>query len=702
MARALAVAVGGRGAPRPRRLGRRLLATVAGIVASAVAGPAASATNWNAGLAAGSASEARSGVVAETINGTCTASAGTATCGSTSLLPAAGSSTTATLTNAGTVPSSFGITATACGEATVSDSQSTQTVAHGGFTSSSYQAAGPLSGKAVTFDGSSTWLGTGGTATSAAANYTEVLWFKTTSSVGGVMLEFEDTQSPGTSSGSSHDRILWMDNAGHVYAGADTNTQAASSGTYNDGNWHMLAARLSSSTGLRLYVDGATITTNGSQTSGTVFSGWWLLGAGTLTGWSNQPTVNGSGVGYFKGSLAGAAVFPSALTGAQVSALYSSASISAYATTVASDGASHYWGLQDAAPTPATASTASLPGQTAAYPDLSGSADDATAAGGVTSSASGPLSASATTTFNGSTGILTTGGSAVTGLQTFTQLAWLKTTGSGVIMSFANTTQPASAADWDRHLWVDPTGHVVAGEFPGAFHVVTSTSVVTNGAWHLAAVTLSSAGLKLYVDGSLQATDSSGTGAQAFSGWWSIGAGKLQTWGDTPTLDGNGVSWFAGSLAGVAVLPTALTATQIAALYASSSFSTYSAAVLGDGPSAYWTLINTANGCSAALVTASITIGGVSTCLLPAAASGTACPAVATGGLPLIDTTTYGADTAVTLAAGGSATITVSVADNGTLPTVLGGADLLADVTVTEVDGTWATTAVFPASQTQL
>jgi hypothetical protein len=33
---------------------------------------------------------------------------------------------------------------------------------------------------------------------------------------------------------------------------------------------------------------------------------------------------------------------------------------------------------------------------------------------------------------------------------------------------------------------------------------------------------------------------------------------------------------------------------------------------------------------------------------------------------------------------------------------VLGGADLLADLTVTEVDGTWTTTAVFTASQTQL
>lgn len=702
MARALAVAEGRTVAPPPRRLRRRLLAVLAGVVVGAMAVPAASATNWSAGVAGGSAGQAHSGVVAETINGTCTASAGTASCGSTSLLPAAASSTTASLTNAGTVPSSFGITATACGEATVSDSQSTQTVAHGSFTSSSYQAAGPLSGKAVTFDGSSTWLGTGGSATSGVANYTEALWFKTTSSVGGVMLEFEDTQSPATSSGSSHDRILWMDNAGHVYVGADSNVEAASSSTYNDGNWHMVAARLSPTTGLRLYIDGATIATNGSQTSGTVFSGWWLIGAGTLTAWSNQPTVNGSGVGYFKGSIAGVAVFPSSLTGTQITSLSSSASISAYATTVASDGPSHYWGLQDAAPTPATASAASLPGQTGAYPDLSGAADDATAAGGVTSSASGPLSAGASTTFDGSTGILTTGGGATSGLQTFTQLAWIKTTGSGVIMSFANTTPPASAADWDRHLWVDPTGHVVAGEFPGTFHTVTSTSVVNNGAWHLAAVTLSSAGLKLYVDGSLQATDSSGTSAQSYSGWWSVGAGKLLSWSDTPTLDGNGVSWFAGSLAGVAVLPTALTATQIASLYASSSFSAYSAAVLGDGPSAYWTLLNTANGCSAALVTASITIGGVTTCLLPAAPSGTACPAVASGGLPLVDATTYGADTAVTLAAGGTATITVSVADNGTLPTVLGGADLLADLTVTEVDGTWTTTAVFTASQTQL
>jgi hypothetical protein len=344
-----------------------------------------------------------------------------------------------------------------------------------------------------------------------------------------------------------------------------------------------------------------------------------------------------------------------------------------------------------------------LTSETLVYPDASGNADNATAGGVVTPNTSGPLSATGSAYFVGTEGILTAAGTAQTGPQTYTQLAWVKTTSDGVIMSFANSTPPGStSADWDRHLWIDPSGYVVAGVYPSSFQTVTSTSTVNNGAWHFVAATVSSAGLKLYVDGTLQATDSSGTSAQTYSGYWSIGAGKLSSWADTPTLNSAGDGFLNGSLAGVAVLPSALTGAQISALYSAANFNVYSGTVINDGPSEYWPLTAPANACSAAVATVSITISGTTTCLLPVESAGTACPAVNTGGLPLVDVVTAVASTAVTLGPGVTGTLTINIADNGTLPAALTGVDVLMDATVTAELGNWAAGGVYSDSQTQL
>ncbi len=79
------------------------------------------------------------------------------------------------------------------------------------------------------------------------------------------------------------------------------------------------------------------------------------------------------------------------------------------------------------------------------------------------------------------------------------------------ILSFANTAVPANVSNYDRHLWIDGSGHLVAGVYPGSVQEVTSTSTVTDGAWHLAAVTLGSSGLSLYLDGVLQQSNRAAT-----------------------------------------------------------------------------------------------------------------------------------------------------------------------------------------------
>jgi hypothetical protein len=811
----------------------------------------------------------------------------------------------------------------------VTDTNSTPTIAHGSFTSSSYQAGGPLSGEAVTFDGSTTWFGTGNGSVDGPQNFTLLAWFKTTASSPGPIISFADAVGPSTT--NHHDRSLWIDTSGDLVAAvapAANMKEAVGATAVNDGNWHLAAVTDSSTNGLTLYLDGSSQATNSSATGAQSYAGWWSVGGGKLSGWSNTPTLNGSGAAYFNGSLAGVAVIPSVLTGAQVSTLHGEASYSAYATAVAAYSPSHYWGLQDAAPTPSSGSTATLPGQetsvfsdlssnantatpyggvtastagplsaggsatfdgssgyletassatapqtftqlvwfktaasgltqlmvwmgdhqdplagaaqdrlvlvtgsgavsayvnngspqfitssstyndgnwhlaattlssagfklyvdgslqasnaavTSAYtyggsswwgigvgnstswyfkgslagvailpsalsaasisslynsssfasysstvigdspsyywpltsenpvfPDMSASADDATASGVVATGTAGPLSATGSVGFDGSTGILTTGGTAQTGPQTFTELAWVKTTSAsgGPILAFADTTPPSSATKWDRFVWVDTSGYVVAGVYPGSYQTATSTSTVNDGAWHLVAATVSAAGLKVYVDGSLQATDASGTGAQSYSGYWSIGAGRMSAgWADSPAVNSHGVAYLNGSIAGAAVLPTALSAGQISAFYNVANFSAYSGMVLNDLPSEYWPLVAPANACSAAVATVAITIGATTTCLLPAEPSGTACPSVTTGGLPLSDVITAIANSATTLTPGTNSTFTVKVADNGTLPSVLSGTDVLIDATVTAQLDNWVVGAVYSSSQTQL
>ncbi len=214
--------------------------------------------------------------------------------------------------------------------------------------------------------------------------------------------------------------------------------------------------------------------------------------------------------------------------------------------------------------------------------DTSGNGDTAVAYGGVTYQVAGPLSGEAIG-FDGSTAWLGTV-NLIPGPQVFTQLAWFKTTGSGSIFSFENSYTTANQSDWDRMIWVDPTGHVVAGVYPGSTQELVSPNAYNNGAWHMAAVTLSSAGFFLYVDGALVALNAGVTSPQVYSGYWHIGwSNARDSWPDAPSS-----AYFPGSIAGVAVLPTALSAVEVLTLYSSATFSAYSSGVGGYSPSAYW------------------------------------------------------------------------------------------------------------------
>jgi hypothetical protein len=248
-------------------------------------------------------------------------------------------------------------------------------------------------------------------------------------------------------------------------------------------------------------------------------------------------------------------------------------------------------------PGTATASTASVLSGTCGVAQLadaesstnwSGTAPDtALALSGLTYQSAGPLGTQSITT-DGSTGWAETT-KQYTNPETFTVLAWFKTsTATGSIIGFSNNqTTPSAATNYDRMLWIDPTGHVVWGVYNGATYEVTSPSTYNNGAWHFVAASIGSAGEDLYIDGALVASSTNTSAQTGYGGWWSIGlSGVLNGgWTDTPTG-----AYFNGSLAQVAVIPSQLSAAQITTLNSDNTLATFSAGVTALTPANYWAL----------------------------------------------------------------------------------------------------------------
>jgi len=185
----------------------------------------------------------------------------------------------------------------------------------------------------VTLNGTTACINTASTtATAAPVALTEIVWFKTTTTNGGKLLGFE-TPRTGVAvagSGGTYDRMIYLDGAGKVSfavynAGYFT---ISSSSAYNDGTWHMAAASLGSG-GMSLWVDGVLVGTN-ANTAGEATTGWFRAGCGNLAGWGgswagpNNPTTstNPAQNRPFAGSLDEVTVWTSALTAAQITALW--------------------------------------------------------------------------------------------------------------------------------------------------------------------------------------------------------------------------------------------------------------------------------------------------------------------------------------------------------------------------------------------
>jgi hypothetical protein len=147
-------------------------------------------------------------------------------------------------------------------------------------------------------------------ASQTPTSYSEALWFKTTSTSGGVLATYAGPDY-------AQDRVIYMTSSGQLEFGVWTGVTNAieSPSAYNDGKWHFVVATQSSD-GMHLYLDGKLIAT-GKTTAAQSYVGYWQLGGVVNTGWPNRPSAS------FSGSMSDAALWAGTeLSATQIAGLY--------------------------------------------------------------------------------------------------------------------------------------------------------------------------------------------------------------------------------------------------------------------------------------------------------------------------------------------------------------------------------------------
>ncbi|MEO8931334.1 MAG: PKD domain-containing protein [Lacisediminihabitans sp.] len=256
----------------------------------------------------------------------------------------------------------------------------------------------------------------------------------------------------------------------------------------------------------------------------------------------------------------------------------------AYSDAVTTDAPASYWPLNE--------SSGSSSFDHVGFTDLQFGA-------GVTRGATGPLTGVPASSFNGTANGFGSTQSAVAGPDTFTAESWVRTTSTqgGKILGFGNSTTGTSTS-YDRHVYMDNSGHVWFGVYPGSAQTVNTIASYNDGQWHHIVASLGSNGMRLYVDGKVVGSRDDVTSGQSYTGYWRVGGDSLNGWPSQPSSN-----FLNGDIAQVAVYPTVLTKTQVINHYVASGrvspvppapADAYGAAVYNNDPLLYWRLADTA------------------------------------------------------------------------------------------------------------
>lgn len=140
---------------------------------------------------------------------------------------------------------------------------------------------------------------------------------------------------------------------------------------------------------------------------------------------------------------------------------------------------------------------------------------------------------------------------------------WFKTTTTtgGKLIGFANKVQLTSTT-YDKHVYMTNAGRLIFGVYAGAVRTITTLQAFNDGNWHHVVATQGGDGMKLYVDGTLRASNAFVTSSQQSSGFWRVGGDNLDNWTSRPSS-----RFFTGQIDEVAVYGGVLTSSQVASHY---------------------------------------------------------------------------------------------------------------------------------------
>ncbi|MFJ8201363.1 LamG-like jellyroll fold domain-containing protein [Streptomyces sp. NPDC096152] len=140
---------------------------------------------------------------------------------------------------------------------------------------------------------------------------------------------------------------------------------------------------------------------------------------------------------------------------------------------------------------------------------------------------------------------------------------WFKTTSTsgGKLIGFANKVQLVSNR-YDKHVYMTNGGQLVFGVYPGSVRTISTLQAYNDGKWHHVVATEGGDGMKLYVDGSLRASNPLVTGNEPGSGYWRVGGDNLDSWTSKPTS-----RYYTGLIDEVAVYGKVLSSSQVLAHY---------------------------------------------------------------------------------------------------------------------------------------
>lgn len=391
------------------------------------------------------------------------------------------------------------------------------------------------------------------------STYSIETWFKTSSTTGGALVAYGNGR-PRSDSGvdvasSNYDRMIYMEpGTGRLRFGvyADGVRSIRSSAAFNDDQWHHVVATQGSQ-GMRMYVDGVEVGSNG-VTSNQQYYGTWRVGGSNLNGWPDNGG-NAASAQFYDGLLDETAIYGGALTQRQVVDHFRAGGgdvdvndepESAYGAAVYGDNPSFYWPLDETGGT--TAEDSSFLGNR-----------DGTVGSAVGRLSSGTVQGGAVQTpgsNSGGSGVIST--SQVGAPTAYSMEFWINTTttSGGKIMGFENSATETGNS-YDKHVYMLNDGRLRFGVYIGSVQVVTSGASYNDGAWHHVVATQDSTGMKLYVDGTLVGQGPVTT-SETGDGFWRIGGGNIGGWPDQPSS-----YYFNGKIDEVAVYPAALSAQSV-------------------------------------------------------------------------------------------------------------------------------------------